>query len=92
MAHKFILSFALLCVAAVASAGSSCKNPSVTSSSFTTSDGTIVSQVAYIAEFTLKCGDGGSIPLFAEYAGRVSPVAKIGENKYQVGFVGKVST
>lgn len=84
MAHKFILSFAVLCVAALASAGS-CKNPTVSSTSFTTSDGTIVSQVAYIAEFSLKCGDGGSIPLFAEYAGRVSPVAKIGENKYQVG-------
>lgn len=82
MAHKFIISFAVLCVAALTSAG--CKNPTVSSTSFTTTDGTIVSQVAYITEFTLKCGDGVAIPLFAEYAGRVSPVAKIGENKYQV--------
>lgn len=84
MAHKFIISFAVLCVAALASAGS-CKSPSVSSTSFTTADGTIVSQVAYIAEFSLKCGgDSGAIPLFAEYAGRVTPVAKIGDNKYQV--------
>lgn len=83
MAHKFIISFAVLCVAALASAGS-CKSPTVSSTSFTTADGTIVSQVAYIAEFSLKCGDSQAIPLFAEYAGRVTPVAKIGDNKYQV--------
>lgn len=82
MANKFIVSFGVLCVAAFASAA--CKNPTVSSSSYSTTDGTIVSQVAYIAEFELKCQDGAAGPLFAEYAGRLSPVAVVGPNKYQV--------
>lgn len=65
-------------------AAATCKSPTVSSSSFTTADGTIVSQVAYIAEFELKCQDGAAGALFAEYAGRLSPVAKVGLNKYQV--------
>ena len=84
MAFKYLLSAAVLCAVAALTSAGSCKSPSVTATSFTTADGTIVSQVAYIAEFSLKCADGAAIPLFAEYAGRVSPVAKIGDNKYQV--------
>lgn len=86
MAHKLIISFGILFVAALASAAT-CKSPTVTSTGFTTSDGTIVSQVAYIAEFSLKCSnpEGNAIPLFAEYAGRVTPVAKIGAGQFQVG-------
>lgn len=51
---------------------------------FSTTDGTIVSQVAYIAEFTLKCADGQAVPLFAQVGGVVSPIATVGENKFQV--------
>lgn len=72
----------LSCVAGILG---SCKSPTITSTSYTTEDGTIVSQVAYITEFSLKCGnEDASIPLFSEYEGRISPVARIGENKYQV--------
>jgi translocon-associated protein subunit delta len=47
-----------------------------------------VSQIAFIAEFTLKCAGGGeqTFPLFAEVAGKIAPVVRIGENNYQVSW------
>jgi translocon-associated protein subunit delta len=48
-----------------------------------------VSQIAYIAEFTLKCANAGeqNFPLFAEVAGKVlAPVVRIGENNYQISW------
>lgn len=66
-----------------------CTNPKVESSSFTTQDATIVSQIAFISEFTLKCSNGASetVPLFAEVDGRLSPVARIGTDKFQVSLI-----
>lgn len=66
--------------------GLSCTNPKVESTSFTTQDATIVSQIAFITEFTLKCSNGASetIPLFAEVEGKLSPVSRIGTDKFQV--------
>lgn len=63
-----------------------CKNSEVSTTSFTTQDATIVSQIAYISEFTLKCSNAGGekISLFAEIEGRLTPVARIGPNKFQV--------
>lgn len=84
MVPKYVICAAILAFVTLSSA-TSCKSPSVTgSSSFTTVDGTIVSQVAYIAEFELKCSNSEAVPLFAEYAGRIAPVAKIASDKYQV--------
>lgn len=63
-----------------------CNNPVITSTSFTTQDATIVSQIAYVSEFTLKCPNDERVSLFAEVEGKLSPVAQVGQNKYQVVF------
>lgn len=69
--------------------GLSCTNPTVeVVNSFTTQDATIVSQIAFITEFTLKCSNKASetSPLFADVDGKLSPVARIGTDKFQVSF------
>jgi len=69
--------------------GLSCTNPTVESvKSFTTQDATIVKQIAFITEFTLKCSNKASesTPLFAETEGKLSPVARIGTDKFQVSW------
>lgn len=79
----FVCAFAALFSA---SFGLTCTNPTVEATSFTTQDATIVSQIAFIAEFTLKCTNKASetTPLFAEVDGRLSPVSRIGTDKFQV--------
>lgn len=66
--------------------GNSCENPKVEASSFTSLDATVVTQVAYITEFTLKCDNGlaENYALYAEVDGRSLTAAKIGGDKYQV--------
>lgn len=63
---------------------SSCTNPEVTSKSFTTQDATIVSNIAYISEFTVKCDSGDIGSIYAELDGNVVPVSIVGPNRYQV--------
>lgn len=64
----------------------SCQNPKVEASYFTSLDATVVTQIAYITEFTLKCDN--TLPenygLYAEVDGKSLTAARIGENKYQV--------
>lgn len=64
----------------------SCTNPSVQATSFTTQDATIVSQIAFISEFTLTCSNKASetTPLFAEVDGKLTPVVRVGTDKFQV--------
>lgn len=64
--------------------GASCTNPEVEVTSFSTRDATIVSQVAYIGEFTFKCSNQAKVSLFAELNGKVFPVARVGDSSYQV--------
>lgn len=67
--------------------GLSCKSLTAESvKSFTTQDATIVSQIAYIVEFTLNCDGLESAPVFAEFDGQLSPVARTGANQFQVSF------
>lgn len=78
----FVCAFAAIISVSFAS---SCSSPTVESvSSFTTLDATIVSQIAFITEFSLKCSNKATSLLFAEYEGRVSPVVRIDEDQYQV--------
>lgn len=63
---------------------SSCSKPEVTSNSFSTQDATIVSNIAYISEFTVKCGSGDIGSIYAELDGNVVPVSVVGPNRYQV--------
>lgn len=82
---KLLFVYALAAVFS-ASFALTCTNPTVESTSFTTQDATIVSQIAFISEFTLQCKNKASEtePLFAEVDGKLSPVARIGADKFQV--------
>lgn len=64
----------------------SCQNPKVEAASFTSLDATVVTQIAYITEFTLKCDNAlpENYALYAEVEGKPLTAARIGENKYQV--------
>lgn len=89
MVTKYIV--AVLAVALAGGVyGESCKNPKVEASSFTSLDATVVTEIAYITEFTLKCDN--TLPenyaLYAEVSGRALSAARIGSNKYQVSVGG----
>nr|XP_023024242.1 translocon-associated protein subunit delta-like [Leptinotarsa decemlineata] len=71
---------------------SSCSNPEVTSTSFTTLDATIVSNIAYISEFTVKCSSGVVGNLYSELDGNISPVSIVGSNQYQVSWTEEPKT
>ncbi|XP_034838185.1 translocon-associated protein subunit delta [Maniola hyperantus] len=81
----------LLTIFAIALSGSyadSCKNPQVEAASFTTLDATVVTHIAYITEFTLKCDNPlpENYALYAEVEGKALTAARVGENKYQVSW------
>ncbi|XP_072941356.1 translocon-associated protein subunit delta [Epargyreus clarus] len=66
----------------------SCQNPQVEAVSFTSLDATVVTHIAYITEFTLKCDNPmpENYALYAEVEGKSLTAARIGENKYQVSW------
>lgn len=75
----------LVCLFAASAYAGSCTSPKATVTSFSTQDATILTQLAHIGEFTLKCGNGAKPNLFAEFpCGKVVPVAQVGDEKYQV--------
>lgn len=75
----------LISLFAASAFASSCTSPKATVTSFSTQDATILTQLAHVGEFTLKCGNGGKPTLFAEFpCGKVVPVAQVAEDKYQV--------
>merc|ERR1712071_355579 len=63
-----------------------CSNPTLSSTSFTTQDATILSNIAYVSQFKLECdGEPADIPLFAEVGGKPLSVVKSKEtNEYLV--------
>lgn len=69
-----------------------CVKPEVTASAYTTQDATILTNIAFVAEFTLKCGNQISgLPLYAEINGKTLPAARVGDdNKYQVSWTEEV--
>merc|ERR1712136_385371 len=66
-----------------------CSNPTLSSTSFTTQDATILTNIAYVSQFKLECdGEAADIPLFAEVGGKPLSVVKSKEtNEYQVSWV-----
>ncbi|XP_055697480.1 translocon-associated protein subunit delta [Phlebotomus papatasi] len=69
--------------------GQTCTNAQVKgATSYSTSDATIVSQIAFVTEFSLECSNVATerVSLFAEVDGRITPVAIIGDTKYQVSW------
>lgn len=72
------------------SSSANCNNPKATVTSFSTQDATILTELAHIGEFTLKCSNTNTKPLvlYGQFpCGKVIPVAQVGENKYQVKII-----
>uniref|UniRef100_A0A1L8DV93 Translocon-associated protein subunit delta n=1 Tax=Nyssomyia neivai TaxID=330878 RepID=A0A1L8DV93_9DIPT len=87
--YSKILSLVVLALSLSCVLGETCSNAKVKSAtSFSTTDATIVSQIAFVTEFSLECSNSGAekISLFAEVDGRVTPVAMIGDTTYQVSW------
>ncbi|XP_030038704.2 translocon-associated protein subunit delta [Manduca sexta] len=87
MVTKYIVSlFAVAFISGVV--GESCQNPKVEATSFTSLDATVVTQIAYITEFTLSCDNPlpENYALYAEVDGKSLSAARIGPNKYQVSW------
>lgn len=54
--------------------GEVCLRPEVSATSYTTQDATVLTSLAFITEFTLKCGNGvKGVPLHAEVNGKTLP-------------------
>lgn len=64
----------------------SCNKLSTEAVSFTSLDATVVTQIAFITVFTLKCETPlpENYALYVEVDGKVLPAARVSENKYQV--------
>lgn len=64
----------------------SCGKPEVQATSYTTQDATVLTNIAYVAEFALKCSTGvKGLPLYAEVNGKILPAARTSDDShYQV--------
>ncbi|CAH0599557.1 unnamed protein product [Chrysodeixis includens] len=85
MVMKYVICLSALAAVAFAQG---CTNPQVETSYFTSLDATVVSQIAYITEFTLKCDNPlpENYALYAEVEGKPLTAARTGDNKYQVSW------
>jgi translocon-associated protein subunit delta len=70
----------ILIISCLLALSTACK---VSSNIFQTEDGIIVSQIAFVAEFSLNCPNNVDSVQYAEVAGKISPIVRIGD-KYQV--------
>lgn len=68
----------------------SCENPEIRSTSYTTQDATILTHIAYISEFTVKCESGSLSNLYALLGEAVQPVGMTGPNKFQISWTEEV--
>lgn len=86
MSRSLFVTVTILAAIVAGAFAESCTNPKTEVKYFTTGDATIVREIALIGEFTLDCADSSAtgLGLFAEYEGRITPVARIGSNQYQV--------
>ncbi|KAG7167672.1 translocon-associated protein subunit delta-like [Homarus americanus] len=74
--------------------GETCTGAQVEAVGFTSQDATIVTKIAYIADFTLSCSNGAKdISLYAETVDGIVGVARSVDGvKYQVSWVEDVAT
>jgi len=81
----FFTTFAVLVASSLAA---TCTKPIIKSTTFTTKDATIVSQIGFIAEFSLSCSDSDAdgLPLFAEINGKLTPVVRTKDDNLQVSW------
>ncbi|XP_063979877.1 translocon-associated protein subunit delta [Diachasmimorpha longicaudata] len=68
--------------------GETCEKPEITASAYVTEDATILTNVAFTTQFTLKCSNGvKDISLYAECEGKSLPAVRLStDNKYQVSW------
>ena len=68
--------------------GEICKSPVVKSTTYTTTDGMVVSEVALITEFSVSCDKNiKDLSLYAEIKGKTFPAVKSADgSKYQVSW------
>ena len=71
----FYIAFSFLFLGIISTVcGQSCVRPEVTATSYTTQDATVLTNLAFITEFTLKCGNGvKGVSLHAEVDGKTLP-------------------
>nr|ABI52721.1 translocon associated complex TRAP delta-subunit [Argas monolakensis] len=79
---------ALLALFASLCAGEICEKPEVTHKVYTTTDGLILANIAYIAEFTVTCKNGAKdVSLFADVKGDIVPAVRDPQgSRYQVSW------
>lgn len=89
---KFFTALLALTSLATLAAGETCTNPKVTATSYTNSDAQVLTHIAFIAEFSLACGNGAkNVNLFADVKGALTPVIRSADGaKYQVSWVEEV--
>lgn len=83
---QFIVLISVLIISLYGVSGEICQKPEVTASAYVTEDATILTNVAFTTQFTLKCSNGvKDITLYAECEGKALPAVKLSvDNKYQV--------
>lgn len=85
------LGFAIFLASFSVAISETCKNPVITSSSFTTEDSTYLTNIAYIGVFEVKCDAGGILKnLYAEVNGNVAPISTVDKNKFQVSWTEEI--
>lgn len=83
---KTILGMFLAAVAVTSAFADICQKPEVSTSVYITEDATVLTNVAFTTQFTLKCTNGAKgISLYAEVEGKALPAVRLSvDNKYQV--------
>merc|ERR1712105_181364 len=86
---KFIGVFITLLAVAY---GNVCENPTVDSVAYTTTDGTLVSKIAFLSDFTVSCSNGAKdLSLYADTGANIISVARAGALNYQVSWTEEIS-
>lgn len=77
----------------VSLASEACSSPQIEAESYTSQDATIVTNIAYIATFSLKCANGVTgVSLYAAIGDRLVPVARAADGAtYQVSWTEEVA-
>lgn len=86
---RAFLAVFLVALAASSAYAETCQKPEVSASAYVTEDATVLTQVAFTTQFTLKCTNGAKgISLYAEVDGKALPAVRLSaDNKYQVCLV-----
>ncbi|XP_015523135.1 translocon-associated protein subunit delta [Neodiprion pinetum] len=81
----------VLCIIAVTTSlalAETCQKPEVSASAYVTEDATVLTNIAFTTQFTLKCSNGAKgVSLYAEVEGKTLPAVRLSaDNKYQVSW------